>query len=119
MTPYKALPVLIGTENRCSIRFVHRWLFQTRGRLVDLLIRYSAEEREVKTATNKRQTAASPVPDVIADCEDVLPAEAAERRQFIATAAYYRAEARGFMPGMEMDDWLEAEAEYDDFQRQQ
>jgi len=29
----------------------------------------------------------------------------------IATAAYYRAEKRGFTPGAELDDWLEAERE--------
>lgn len=29
----------------------------------------------------------------------------------IATRAYYKAEARGFEPGHEMDDWLAAEAE--------
>jgi hypothetical protein len=28
----------------------------------------------------------------------------------IAEAAYYRAQARGFEPGHEMDDWLAAEA---------
>lgn len=37
-----------------------------------------------------------------------------ERRQFIAEAAWYRAEARGFAPGGEIDDWLAAEAEVDD-----
>jgi hypothetical protein len=31
----------------------------------------------------------------------------------IATAAYYRAEHRGFAPGAELQDWLEAEAELD------
>lgn len=31
------------------------------------------------------------------------------REEMIATAAYYRAEARGFAPGCEMDDWLAAE----------
>ena len=31
----------------------------------------------------------------------------------ITVAAYHRAEARGFSPGYEMDDWLEAEAEVD------
>lgn len=35
------------------------------------------------------------------------------RQEHIATAAYYRAEARGFTHGMDMQDWLEAEAEYD------
>jgi Protein of unknown function (DUF2934) len=33
------------------------------------------------------------------------------RRTLIAEAAYYRAERRGFAPGHELDDWLEAEAE--------
>lgn len=31
----------------------------------------------------------------------------------IATAAYLRAERRGFAPGHETEDWLEAEAEID------
>lgn len=29
----------------------------------------------------------------------------------IATAAYYKAEHRGFVPGRELEDWLEAEQE--------
>lgn len=33
------------------------------------------------------------------------------REQMIAEAAYYRAEQRGFAPGNEMSDWLEAEAD--------
>ncbi|MFZ5508608.1 MAG: DUF2934 domain-containing protein [Pseudomonadota bacterium] len=36
-----------------------------------------------------------------------------ERLRYIAEAAYYRAEKRGFVPGSELDDWLEAEAEVD------
>jgi hypothetical protein len=35
------------------------------------------------------------------------------RVEHIATVAYYKAEARGFQPGRELDDWLEAEAELD------
>lgn len=35
----------------------------------------------------------------------------ADRSGYIATSAYYMAEARGFMPGHELDDWLKAEAE--------
>ena len=38
-------------------------------------------------------------------------ADAAVRRHRIAEAAYYRAERRGFCPGCEMEDWLEAERE--------
>ncbi len=38
---------------------------------------------------------------------------AEDRLNFIASAAYYKAETRGFMPGKELDDWLEAEAKFD------
>lgn len=38
-------------------------------------------------------------------------AEARHRR--ISEAAYYRAERRGFQPGAEDDDWLEAEKDLD------
>ena len=36
-----------------------------------------------------------------------------ERRRMIAEAAYYLAERRGFAPGAELDDWLEAERSID------
>lgn len=36
------------------------------------------------------------------------------RRRRIAEAAYYRAQRRGFEPGGEDDDWLEAEKDIDD-----
>lgn len=35
------------------------------------------------------------------------------RFERISIAAYYRAQARGFVPGQAMDDWLTAEAEVD------
>lgn len=35
----------------------------------------------------------------------------AQNHSKIAVAAYYKAEARGFEPGKEMQDWLEAESE--------
>ncbi len=38
-----------------------------------------------------------------------------EQRRLIAEAAYYRASARGFAPGGEVDDWLQAEAEVNHF----
>jgi hypothetical protein len=34
-----------------------------------------------------------------------------ERQRWVATAAYHRAEKRGFAPGYEVQDWLDAEAE--------
>lgn len=33
------------------------------------------------------------------------------QRAMIAEAAYYRAEQRGFAPGCEIDDWLQAEGD--------
>jgi len=36
---------------------------------------------------------------------------AQERERLIAQAAYFRAEKRGFAPGCELQDWVEAEAE--------
>jgi hypothetical protein len=36
-----------------------------------------------------------------------------EREYMISEAAYYRAERRGFAPGNEMEDWLQAETEVD------
>ena len=34
-----------------------------------------------------------------------------EFREMVAINAYYRAEKRGFEPGHDIDDWLEAEQE--------
>jgi hypothetical protein len=41
------------------------------------------------------------------------PVDPEARRLMIAQAAYYRAEQRGFEPGHELEDWLEAEARID------
>lgn len=40
--------------------------------------------------------------------------DAAEREARIALAAFFFAEARGFEPGRELDDWLQAERQIDD-----
>ena len=47
---------------------------------------------------------------------DACPGTAAslsaeERERLVAQAAYFRAEKRGFAPGCELQDWVEAEAE--------
>ncbi|MBM3392498.1 MAG: DUF2934 domain-containing protein [Betaproteobacteria bacterium] len=36
-----------------------------------------------------------------------------DRRRFIAEAAYFKAEKRGFSEGGDLADWIEAEAEID------
>ena len=40
-----------------------------------------------------------------------IKAESEERHRRISDAAYHRAERRGFAPGHEDEDWLEAEKE--------
>lgn len=41
-----------------------------------------------------------------------LTEESKTRHQWISVAAYYKAQARGFTPGLELDDWLAAEKDY-------
>jgi len=43
------------------------------------------------------------------DTAESPPVPTEERQQRIALAAYYLAEQRGFSPGGELADWLEAE----------
>jgi hypothetical protein len=42
--------------------------------------------------------------------ETIQPSQE-DLQRWIAEAAYYRAESRGFQPGSETQDWLSAEAE--------
>lgn len=44
---------------------------------------------------------------------ELSPVDTEIRSRMVAEAAYYRAEARGFATGYELEDWLEAEAEID------
>ena len=48
-----------------------------------------------------------------ADAPETAVAAPAQRLAMIAEAAYYRAEQRGFEPGYEVQDWLEAERDID------
>ncbi len=72
------------------------------------------EERYVKEKEMMKKAAANApaMPETSRGEQDPMAGgEGAARQQDIATAAYYRAEARGFAPGNEMEDWLEAEKE--------
>ena len=44
--------------------------------------------------------------------EDFSPALNPDRDAKIAEFAYYKAQNRGFIPGYELQDWLEAEQDY-------
>ncbi len=55
----------------------------------------------VKSKQGKVENSPIPGPGISAE----------ERERFVAQAAYFRAEKRGFAPGCELQDWVEAEAE--------
>jgi hypothetical protein len=59
--------------------------------------------------------AAKPRKKAVVRLQDAVPQITPDtRRRWIAEAAYYRAEQRGFLPGRELEDWLEAEKELGD-----
>lgn len=70
-----------------------------------------APKRRRTPARAALQPAAAPA----APRREEAPADIAPqaRRAMIAEAAYLRAQARGFTPGYEVEDWLAAEAEID------
>jgi len=76
-----------------------------------------------KLQTNERHSAAvAPLLVQVASDQDSARAppfkQPDTRHELIALQAYYLAEARGFTPGAELDDWLAAEAHVDSQSRQ-
>jgi hypothetical protein len=67
------------------------------------------------TGAAERRAARKPAPRTAKPSafNDTARAEisADELRQLISEAAYYRAKQRGFAPGHELEDWVQAEAE--------
>lgn len=57
-----------------------------------------------KAVARPRRTAPTPMEAI----------KAAAPEEWIRVAAYFRAERRGFAPGHEVEDWLEAEGEVRD-----
>ena len=64
-----------------------------------------------KTRKAKAKEQAAPIVDV-AELTPVM--ENVRREMLIATAAYFKAAQRGFAPGGEVEDWLAAEAEFNE-----
>jgi len=73
-------------------------------------------EAATETATEKLQQGATPSAEVVS-AEGLqgreIPSFSDSREARIAEAAYWRAERRGFAPGHELEDWLDAEREVD------
>jgi hypothetical protein len=65
------------------------------------------------TGRERSRRAAPAANRPVADTAQNEPPPAPSREALIATAAYYRAERRGFLPGHEQEDWLAAEREID------
>lgn len=65
-------------------------------------------EEMAAAPVEKGQAKSGDVPE-----EDRESDASAARHQWIAEAAYHKARARGFEPGYEESDWLEAEQEYE------
>lgn len=72
-----------------------------------------------KRRISKRQIYSTPIPiigiesalELASNNLDDLEIEANDKLSCIAVAAYYKAQARGYEPGHELQDWLDAEAE--------
>ena len=47
----------------------------------------------------------------VVKAQNATPPSAAQIQAWIAEAAFYRAQGRGFEPGRETEDWLAAEVE--------
>jgi hypothetical protein len=72
----------------------------------------------MKTASSPKTAASLAATELL---DSAVPEDGSEphamteeiRQQMIAEAAYYRAEARDFAPGYELEDWLEAQDDVD------
>lgn len=67
-----------------------------------------------KTPVRRRTPATPPVVEATVVAVAAAPRPALDpelRARMVETAAYFRAERRGFTPGYEVEDWLAAEAE--------
>lgn len=68
----------------------------------------------LKKVTGKSPISPTPVISIESNLESFTEYSAeysADELSRIAECAYYKAEARGYEPGHEIQDWLEAEAE--------
>lgn len=60
-------------------------------------------------ARKERAAPAKRTPNAVSHSNPQPSAE--EVRKLVSEAAYYRAKQRGFAPGHELEDWVQAEAE--------
>ncbi|WP_455206964.1 DUF2934 domain-containing protein [Kaarinaea lacus] len=71
----------------------------------------TTKKKTTSAATTKKKAASPEKGEVASKTSFAISAE--ERWRMIANSAYLKAEARGFTPGHETEDWLQAEKEVD------
>lgn len=71
----------------------------------------SRKQTERKEAEKAAARMAGTAPALGGNSKSGPRIDAMERRRLVAEAAYYLAERRGFAPGGELQDWLDAETE--------
>jgi hypothetical protein len=72
----------------------------------------SAAAEVPKATTKTRPTRVPQAPTPAEPPSPVATPVGGDRYRWIAHAAYLKAERRGFVPGREVEDWLEAESEF-------
>lgn len=70
------------------------------------------ENRASPVTDSQDGEASQKIPSSIQPCGARWHEESRKRHEWIAVAAYFKAERRGFAPNHEWDDWLEAELDY-------
>ena len=70
---------------------------------------YAPDPRNAANTPDSRDTASAAAPRTAASAKTAMSNE--EIYRLIAETAYFKAKARGFEPGGEVQDWIEAEAE--------
>jgi Protein of unknown function (DUF2934) len=66
---------------------------------------------ELLMAKQSKSKTPIPVIGMESDAESKPKSNGEDRSSEIALRAYYKAEARGYQPGYEIQDWLDAEAD--------
>ena len=72
-------------------------------------LKRKAISKSANVVSAKRPGKSAPIPSTSKKIGPSISAE--ERQRLVERVAYFRAEKRGFAPGFELQDWIEAEAE--------
>jgi DUF2934 family protein len=69
------------------------------------------QEAEMESAKRKTRSIKKKLSLIDNEPKPPVGIDIAQQNHHIAASAYYKAQARGFVPGHELEDWLAAEAE--------